>query len=198
MKITLHKFLFVTAMSAGSAFAQNSDLGLLLGASVSHSSVSPGRVEASKVHGGGQINYAIQLHETVAGRLYLELPLVITGGSRSSVVPGVVSSSSDDTIFFTPGLRWKFSPANRVSFYAAAGAGLGSFDRSTSFVGGFWMVSSEHGRVTTGALGFGGGIDLRLTRLLSFRAEGRDAVTRGNIDGSVNHGLFMFGVGLHF
>jgi hypothetical protein len=196
MKTILSRLLILAA-AAASAQAQNSDLGLLLGASVSHNSVSPGRIVHNKVHGGGQINYAIQLHETVAGRLYLELPLVLTGGATSTVAPGAVTNSVSGAIFFTPGLRWKFSPAHRLSFYAAAGGGLGSFERTYNFVGGGQVVT-DVGRVTTGAFGIGAGIDVRITRLLSFRAEYRDAMTRGNIDGAVHHSLFMFGIGLHF
>jgi hypothetical protein len=194
----IQRILLVAAATAMSAIAQNSDLGLLLGASVSSNSVEPGRIVSSHVHGGGQINYAIQLHETVAGRLYVELPLVITGGSSATVAPGTVSATHGDTIFFTPGVRWKFSPLSRVSFYGAVGGGIGSFEQVYSVVSSKNGVVSGKGRTTTGAIGFGGGLDFRLTRLVSLRGEGRDDVTRGNIDGSAHHGLFMFGVGLHF
>jgi opacity protein-like surface antigen len=196
MKRTLQHLIFLAAIGAGSAWAQNSDLGLLLGASVTHASVSRGRV-SSNVSGGFQANYAIQLKETVAGRLYLELPLVLTGGTRATVANGSVTASVSDALFFTPGLRWKFSPLSRVSFYAAVGGGIGVFDRNYTAVAGGQVVT-ETGSTTTGAFGFGAGVDLRVTRLVSFRGEYRDAMTRGNIDGAVHHSLFMFGVGLHF
>jgi hypothetical protein len=189
----------MAALGAGAAQAQNSDLGLLLGLSVTHSSVSGGgaRTVFTKVHGGGQINYAVQLHETVAGRLYLELPLVVAGGIRSTVAPGAVTSSVGNTIFFTPGVRWKFSPASRVSFYAAAGGGIASFSGVFSEVSS-GSVTNGVGRRTAGAVGLGGGVDLRLTRLVSFRAEYRDQITRRSLDGATHHSLVMFGVGLHF
>jgi opacity protein-like surface antigen len=196
MKRTLQHLFFLAVITAGSAWAQNSDLGLLLGASVTRASVSRGRV-SSNVSGGFQANYAIQLKETVAGRLYLELPLVLTGGTRATVANGSVTAAVSDALFFTPGLRWKFSPLSRVSFYAAVGGGIGVFDRNYTAVGAGQVVT-DSGSVTTGAFGFGAGVDLRVTRLVSFRGEYRDAITRGNIDGAVHHSLFMFGVGLHF
>ena len=199
MKTKLLKLMWMAAAAAGCAHAQNSDLGLLLGLSVTHSSVSGvgARTVRTTVHGGGQINYAIQMHETVAGRLYLELPLIVTGGIRATVAPGSVTSSVGNTIFFTPGVRWKFSPASRVSFYAAAGGGLGSFHGSFSQVTGPTVVSGV-GRRTSGAFAIGGGVDLRLTRLVSLRGEYRDAMTRRSVDGAVHHSLVMVGVGLHF
>lgn len=198
MRIALLRILVAAALTACAATAQNSDLGLLLGVGVPvNSTVSPGLIKTSSVHGGGQINYAVQLHETVAGRLYLELPLVITGGARTRIVTGTVSTSSSDTVFFTPGLRWQFSPHNRVSFYAAAGGGVGSADRHFTEVG-KGGVSIQNERRTSGAFDFGGGLDLRLTRLMSFRGEVRDEVMGSTVDGAVHHTLFMFGVGLHF
>jgi hypothetical protein len=197
MRTILTRILWMTAVAAGTACGQNSDLGLLLGGSLKVGGrVSPG-VVTSNVSAAGQINYAIQLHETVAGQLFLELPLIIAGGVESRVGGGRVTGSVRDTIFFTPGVRWKFTPASRVSFYAAVGGGIASFGQILGLVDRGVAVGSI-GRTTTGALGFGGGIDLRLTRLVSLRAEVRDGLTRSNIDGSANHTFIMVGAALHF
>jgi hypothetical protein len=191
------RILWMMTVAGGTAWAQNSDLGLLLGGSVTvNGRVSPGLV-TSRVSAAGQIDYAIQVHEGGAGQLYLELPLIIAGGVEGRVGGGTVIGSVRDTIFFTPGVRWKFTPASRVSFYAAAGGGLASFGQNFGFVGNGVVVGTVN-RITTGALGFGGGIDVRLTRLVSLRAEARDGVTRGNIDGSSNHTFIMVGAALHF
>jgi hypothetical protein len=179
------------------AHAQNSDLGLLVGGSLRvNGRVAPG-IETGNVSAAGQINYAIQLHEDGAGQLFLELPVIVVAGVQGSVTPGAIQGSTNNTVFFTPGVRWKFTPASRVSFYAAGGVGIASFGQNFGFVGSGVVVGSIR-RVTTGALGFGGGIDIRLTRLVSLRAEGRDAITRGNIDGSANHTFLMVGAALHF
>jgi len=56
-------------------------------------------------------------------------------------------------------------------------------------------------RWTVGAaLDFGGGLDFRLTRLMSLRAEVRDFVTGrglGGVEGR-NHPIFSFGLGIHW
>ncbi len=197
MKTTLPLLVFL-AGTAGLAEAQNSDLGLLLGVSVIRVSAD-GRSANTDIGGGAQINYAFQLKETVAGRLYVELPLTFTGEVRTTAASGRTSASVGATIFFIPGVRWSFHPAHRISLYAAAGGGLASFDGvvATSF-GGSGTGRAQVGRSTTGAFGFGLGVDFRLTRLVSLRGEYRDAITRGSLDGAVHHSLVMFGVGLHF
>jgi len=198
MKSALIRMILASALFAGVAVAQNSDLALLLGAAGPISSTIANGIVSDSVGVGFQINYAAQLHETKAGQLYLELPLMLAKQVKSTVGQGV-SDSVKGSIFFTPGVRWRFTPQKRVSFYAAAGAGVGSFGTTTLFFG-HGVVSTNIGRTTTAALGFGGGIDFRLTRLLSLRAEGRDFVTLSGLGGSEgrNHAFFMAGIGFHF
>lgn len=198
MKTVLVRAILMSFCFAGGAWAQNSDLAILLGASgPTSSTIANGTVSAS-FGVGFQLNYAAQLHETKAGQLYLELPLMIAARVKSTVGPGV-SGNIDDSIFFTPGVRWRFTPQKRISFYAAAGAGIGSFGATNSYVG-QGIVSNISDRTTTVAFGFGGGIDFRLTRLLSLRAEGRDFISRTGLGGSGghNHSFFMAGIGFHF
>jgi hypothetical protein len=197
MLTNILKILSISALAAGAAFAQNSDLGLLLGGVVRvRSHVEPNRIESS-VTGAGQINYAAQLHETTAGQLYLEIPVLMTGGSRATITSRTVTGFSGGAVFLTPGLRWRFTPANRVSFYADAGGGIAVFHGSSAVVGN-GIISASNGSTATGALGFGGGLDFRITRLISFRIEGRDGLTRGNVDGATHHAFLMFGLGFHF
>jgi opacity protein-like surface antigen len=198
MKTVLARTILLLFLLAGAALAQNSDLAFLVGAAgPSSATVSEGMV-AGSVRFGLQLNYAAQLHETGAGQLYLELPLMIVADLRGTVDHDVTSTISD-SLFVTPGLRWRFTPQKRVSFYAAAGVGIDSFDKSISQVGG-GVVSNTNHRITTAAFGFGGGIDFRLTRLLSLRAEGRDFLTRDGLGGDSghNHPFFMAGIGFHF
>jgi opacity protein-like surface antigen len=181
--------------------AQNSDLGLLLGISGPTSSVDLGtgaRISGS-VGAHGQINYAFQLRETSAGRLYLELPLLF-GGHATGTVAGAVTGESGGMVFFTPGVRFNVAPHSRVSFYVAGGLGPVAFDESKTVVGN-GLVSSDIRWTIAGAIDFGGGLDFRLTRLMSLRAEARDFVVSGKHLGGqdgYNHPIFGFGVGFHF
>jgi hypothetical protein len=106
---------------------------------------------------------------------------------------------SGPDLFFTPGLRVKFSPQARVSFYAAAGLGIASFAATSSIAATPVHVISGS-RENGFAAGLGGGIDFRLTRLLSLRVDARDFITKaglGQISGS-NHAILQAGVAFHF
>jgi opacity protein-like surface antigen len=196
MKTILARTILLLFLLAGAALAQNSDLAILGGFIPTSGTVSNVIITGS-VAFGIQIDYAAQLHETPAGQLYLELPWMIAGSLQGAVANDVTAHTTG-TNFFTPGVRWRFTPQRRVSFYAAVGAGIGVYGNTISEVG--QGAESTTSRTTTFAFGFGGGIDFRLTRLLSLRGEGRDFLTRSGLGGSSgpNHSFFMVGIGFHF
>jgi opacity protein-like surface antigen len=140
----------------------------------------------------------MQLKEYKTGKLYLELPLLM-GGRAASSVSGVVSSSTQAGIYFTPGLRFNLTLHPRTSFYAMGGAGVAAFDEEQHVVG-KGVVTSSNGWESSFAVAFGGGLDFRLTRLISLRGEVRDFVSKKGIgltDGR-NHVVFGFGMGFHW
>jgi len=194
------KSILLLAITAGVVSAQNSDLGLLVGISGPSSQVVTGtnfRVSAS-TGASFQINYALQLKEVSAGRLYLELPF-LAGGRDSSTVTTLVSSSTVGGIYFTPGVRFNATLHPRTSFYAMGGAGIAAFGADRSIVG-KGVVTSSSGWESSFAVAFGGGLDFRLTRLISLRGEVRDFVSRKGIgltDGR-NHVVFGLGMGFHW
>ena len=197
MKPVLTRMMLLSFLTLGAAMAQNSDLAFLFGADGQTSSTISGAGIDSRFGFGFQINFAEQLHETAAGQLYVEVPLMIATHFQETI-SGSITDEEKDSIFFTPGLRWRFTPQKRISFYAAAGAGIGSLGTSASYVGP-GVVSNSDNRDVTFAFGFGGGIDFRLTRLLSLRAEGRDFVTRAGLgESGHNHAFFTAGIGFHF
>jgi hypothetical protein len=65
-------------------------------------------------------------------------------------------------VFVNPGIRSQFNLTNRVGIYAFAGAGVAAQQR---------FVSSDSGWRANFAYDFGGGLDVRLTRLISLRGE---------------------------
>src|SRR4051794_31489251 len=170
MRTLLNGILCLIALSSA-AWGQNSDVGLLFGVGAPVNSVGGGQVSSS-VSGSFALTYGAQLRETRAGQLYLELPFLSDFHVSDNVGHGTVVSAVRDALFFTPGARWRFSPASRVSFYASLGGGLASFGRTRSIVGD-GIISNGSTRSNTAALAFGGGLDLRLTRLMSLRFEGR-------------------------
>ena len=188
-------------LAAGAARAQNSDLGLLLGISGPTSQVNlvPGTIVSTRVAASGQINYAFQVRDTSPGRLYVELPLLLGGHASTSIIPGSIASSGGGKMFFTPGVRWNILPHSRVSFYAAAGAGVAVYAEGMSVVG-MGGVSASNGWTVAPAAAFGGGVDFRLTRLVSLRTEARDFVSRKGLGGvqGYNHPIYGFGLGFHW
>lgn len=200
------------AAAATAAFAQNSDLGLMIG--VSHvvngfttstpasASISAGSQVSTvtsaisgSVSAGGQINYAIQLSGNP--HFYFEVPVHITGSSTGAVSGGTAIGESSAIFFITPGVRWNFRPAARVSIYAAAGVGavIAAISEGIASSG----VSSGSSRVhSTLAFDYGVGLDFRLTRLVSLRTEVRQALMVGEILGHHHDDFFTAGVGLHF
>ncbi len=180
------------------ACAQNSDLGFLVGVSPSRSqsTIANGSIYGS-TDANVQIDYSVQLRETAVGAFYLELPLAAVIHESGRIGPNITSVDRN-IIFFTPGVRWKLWVHSRISFYAALGGGLASFGSSISTIGP--NISEVSTRSTGGAMDFGGGIDFRLTRLLSIRCEGRDYVTGNNAGGfsGRNHAALDVGVGFHF
>ena len=206
MKPTLSKrFLHMTLMmmaAAGAASAQNSDLGLLLGViSPSYSvGVGPGARVSADAGAACQINYAYQIKGWQAADLYMEFPFFLAGRGNTLDAPGLSDDSGAFIAAITPGLRLKVRLGGRVSFYAAAGGGIGWFnDNEVLAAPGSYRISGN--TTVTGAFDVGGGLDFRLTRLLSLRPEIRDLITTHSslsAYNSHNNPIYAFGLAFHF
>ena len=164
------------SIAGGMAYAQNSELSILVGVS----GVTP------SVGTSSQINFAWQVLGTRAGSLYVELPFVVTGHEGSDV-----PILNRGLIAFTPGVKFKVSLGARVTPYVVLGGGVASFGSS---------IGDVTNRVTRGVFDFGGGVGFRLTRLISLRAEVRDLIGRASAAAfpGLNHPIAQLGVGLHF
>lgn len=198
------RLLLTLLLLTGSAAAQNSDLALLAGISGPKGSVTNAggtSTDTGSVTPSFQVNYAWQVLQRAAD-LYVELPLVVPVRVTGIVVtgPGVSSSAGNTSpdLFFTPGARVKFSPESRISFYAAAGAGIASFAATPALVAPLTVVAGS--RQTSFAFGIGGGVDFRLTRLLSLRVDARDFITGAGLGGVTgrNHAILQGGIAFHF
>jgi hypothetical protein len=194
------RVLILMMTAATAAFAQNTDLGLLLGVSQWSARVQAGSGVSASTSVGvtGQVNLAFQMKETSAGRLYLEVPFLAgahvgtqTGGR------GTVLSSTSSSLYCTPGIRWNVFPHSRVSLYVAAGAGVVAFNRQQFVV---WPATVESEWTAKGAAEFGGGLDFRLTRLMSLRMEARDFIASKKVDVGTgyHHPVVSLGMGFHW
>jgi hypothetical protein len=197
MKAPVFKIALVSTLASCAALAQNSDLGLLEGWSGRPSEVlanSNARVQDPRPW-FTQITYAWQALDLPGGHLYIELPFV-WGSNPSGAINSNMSTPGRNTIFFTPGVRFKIPIQSRVSLYGALGVGVGSFGVGDVPANSVFSPS----RTTSGLVQFGGGLDFRVTRLLSLRIETRDFITRPGLGGyqGRNHPIFQFGMGFHF
>jgi len=147
-----------------------------------------------------QINYTYQVKSTKAGNLWIEIPFTYTWQGTGAITGTTLSGFSRDVTYITPGLRLKSPTFGRVSFYGAVGGGYAGFWRIDG------LVSGQNGTVVattsfhpSGIFDYAGGIDLRLSRLLSLRAEGRDFVSADNLGGVTghNHPVFLAGFAFH-
>jgi hypothetical protein len=80
-----------------------------------------------------------------------------------------------------------------------AGAGLAGFGGTQTTVSGK-SITRTYGFTAAFAGAFGGGLDVRLSRLMSLRGEVRDFITERGLDGmdGINHVVFGFGIGFHW
>jgi predicted porin len=162
--------LLILGACARVSVAQNSDLGLLTGASFKFGAGA-----------GMQVNYAWQFHESPAGRLYVEMPIIIP----------VAQATNDVNIFVTPGIRYHFNVSKRAAVYAAAGLGV--------------AVEADSANVDM-AYELGGGLDYRLNRRWSLRGDMRDLSEGASgiqrllnpANWHNNQKSAMVGIGLHF
>src|SRR5262245_26757184 len=189
--ITIALFSWVPAM------AQNQDIGVLFGIAASKSDASVGTIVSSSQDVSLQIDYSFQWRTSRLGAFYIELPLAGVNNS-SDVVGAAIISANDGIFFFTPGVRLKSWLGARVSPYVSVGGGMAVSTRNRDIVG--TSIISNHSSKLHPAFAAGGGVDFRMSRLLSLRGEVRDYVTAPRLGGvsGRNHVLAQMGIGFHF
>lgn len=191
MRTMLCAFLSTCAL-----LAQGNEVSLYSGWLSHDSIVRPTSTKVETVS-AGMFNSAHQVAETPIGRLSLELPILWTDGKFASSSRPVLGRSAT-TVFITPGLRLNHPCTNRISLIATAGLGLVATNEKVSIERPNQTIT-DAGRRTGIAGSFGGGIDVRATRLLSFRFELRDFVTRTGSTLYRRHNVApLFGIAFHF
>jgi hypothetical protein len=146
-----------------------------------------------------QLSFGYQIASTKAGNLFLETPFTDTWQGTGSIAGATVAGFSRDVTYITPGVRLKTRTVRRVSFYGAAGGGYAGFWRIDGVTSGpNGIVAANTSFHPSAVFDYAGGIDLRLSRLLSLRAEGRDFFSAANLGGVTGHNHPVFLIGLVF
>ena len=177
-------FAFLLLSSHG--FAQSNEIGFLVGGMLSPNtdrvsgvaciSIDPNCAAANRT--SSRISYegvfAHRLANVHLASFYLELPVVGVPNrtvSHATLLPGTVNVFQDySSVFFTPGLKLKFSiPV--LSPFVSVGGGFAHFSPDTNSLG------TSPSSSTTGAFQLGGGIDLGLIPHIAIRGEVREFYT---------------------
>ena len=192
--------LMLGLVSAAVSSAQNSDTGVLF--SFRRSSYSfnnpPNEVKATSNGVSVSLVQAFQLRERGPHRLYIEIPLVTAGGVSESVQrrePNLLVETRGQISTLSAGPRYQYAISDRWSVYAVADFGVAWYDQSS--VSSSPFRASKHTEANP-AFGYGGGVDFRLSKLISLRGEIRQFVLFGAVPGS-RFGLSpSLGVAVHF
>jgi hypothetical protein len=171
----LVSLLMVVSLSSFSN-AQKNELGLLLGATVlPDQTITVGSFANNNLKFSKgltyQATYARRLVDAKVAGLYFELPFMATPNADiSSGNPNPPTALA--SLFITPGVRLKLLPGSGISPWASIGGGYGRFDEGSTLVSGAANPGAKG--TNTGVLQYGGGVDVRVFRLIGLRGEVRD------------------------
>lgn len=129
-----------------------------------------------------QFNYGTTYELSVARRLWasdrldlaIEVPFLATN-SLSVKTPGASLPREYAVLSVTPGIRVMSALKGMVSVFGAVGGGFASYDESSLRTDGSPNPAAQSN--STGAVSFGGGIDVRTGSWLGLRGEVRDVIT---------------------
>jgi hypothetical protein len=176
---------------------QNSDIYLMAGPTSNQKQVIGGTnvtVYGSKGY-STNVGYGYQIMRKSAASLWVELDpgLNSTPTADTASIPGSISQQSTIS---TLGVRLMIPVESRISFFGAVGGGVGDFENPN-------LTSDNPPDLKTtdvyhGVFDFGGGVDIRLSRIFSIRVDARDYVTGRDLAGVPGRNHFLPMVGLVF
>ena len=161
-------------------------IGSLSGGSPSVTSVGPLSLGSGLAL---QANYAHKYRELKWGALYWELNAMGNPFRHLSGFP-VTATSEIRSLYVTPGVRFQFTPQERITPYVAAGGGYAFYDSSSVNIAG----GANKGSVTnTYAIDYGAGVDIVASKRYVVRGDVRGFYTGCPALGvNTNGGLFNF------
>jgi opacity protein-like surface antigen len=160
------------AVGVGPAAAQTRyDVGLLLGAT---RTTDEGAVLVFDRATTYQATFAWRLWEGSRAAVSIEVPFL---ASPAFIVatPGASLPKEYASLYLTPGVRVTVHPSGPVSVFGSAGGGYARYSESKERANG--SPNPDQRDTNTGAVQFGGGVDVRALRWLAFRGEVRDVYT---------------------
>jgi hypothetical protein len=118
-----------------------------------------------------ELGFAAQLKSLPMASLELEVPVLITPSAGVNT-SNLLASKNYTSLYFTPGVRLKFSPKGSISPWVAVGGGLAHFSPSRTSISG---SASPATSTAKGVVDAGGGVDFKMSFLpVRFRVEVRE------------------------
>jgi len=176
MRLTMTCSAMVIAFTVGmgQAVAQTRyDVGLLLGATRTSDEGAALVFDRATTY---QATFAWRIWEGSKAAVSLEVPF-LASPAFTVATPGGSLPKEYAALYLTPGVRLIVYPNGPVSVFGSAGGGYARYSESKERANG--SPNPNQRDTNTGALQFGGGIDVRALRWLAFRGEVRDVYTGG-------------------
>ena len=162
----------VCALWSSPSFAQSrADIGLLGGWLKSGDAGSALQFNFGTTY---EVSFATRILASDRVDVAIEVPF-LAANSLSVKTPGAALPREYAALFLTPGIRLMVAPRRRASVFGAVGGGFASYEESALRADGGPNPARQSN--STGAISFGGGIDVRSGSWLGLRGEVRDVVT---------------------
>lgn len=192
------KLLLIALLATCALPAQNNEVSLYSGWT-RHSSVVRPDSTTIEHRSASMFSIANQCSSGSYGRLLLELPILWVDGRFQPSTRAALGRKATTT-FVTPGLRLQRNLSHRTTVYAAAGLGFVATNERVDIQRLNFTATVTGTGYRAGLAGsIGGGIDFRLTRLLSIRFETRDLITKRNSTLFRRHNITpLAGIAFHF
>jgi hypothetical protein len=161
---------FVLASSPAGAQTRY-DIGLLLGWTKTSDEGSVLPFDRGTTY---QASFNVLISKIDSVAVSMEVPFIASPSFEVSTVSGALPKEYA-SLYLTPGVRVTAFPEGPVAIFGAMGAGYARYSESKLRKDG--SPNPAQRDTNTGAIQFGGGIDVRWLRWLGFRAELRDVYT---------------------
>lgn len=161
----------VSLWSTPALAQQRYDVGLLLGSTKASDEGTTLQFDRGTTY---QATFAWRVWQGERAALSIEVPF-IASPAFTVTTPGPLLPKEYASLYLTPGVRVTLWPASPVSIFGAVGGGYARYSESKLRAN----ESPNPGQrdTDTGALQFGGGVDVRGFGWLGFRGEVRDVLT---------------------
>jgi hypothetical protein len=174
MRIVMLSLAIAGALTIGGGTASGQtrfEVGLLLGGTMATDEATVLQFDTGTTY---QATFAWRVWESRLVRISGEVPF-LASPAFTVTTPGGSLPKEYATAFLTPGVRVTVRPRGALSFFGTLGGGYARY--SESKLRADESPNPQQRDTNTGALQFGGGVDVRGFRWLGFRGEVRDVVT---------------------